>query len=342
MNRVQLKRTLASAAAATAVATTAGVGAAPVMAQPDSASEAQQQLQDLSRKAEKLTEDQKKAEDDHKARQADLERATAEADTAQQVAEGARGEEQQFRGGVDQFTRASYQGARMNKLSALLVSENPDDYLDRAATLDVISRDNNEAISRLADATSRAEKAESQAGQARDRAAKAEADSARIAGEITEKKAAADAKIEKVKEQYEQLSPDVQESMSDSSSMAPLGGSGAAVEAVNAALSVQGSPYVFGAKGPDQFDCSGLVQWAYEQAGVEVSSSTQSQVSEGESVSESEAKPGDIVFFYDSASHNGLYIGDGQIVHAPTEGQTVTVEQMDYMGEVNDIRRVAG
>ena len=118
-----------------------------------------------------------------------------------------------------------------------------------------------------------------------------------------------------------------------------LMGAGAAATAVNAALRKQGSPYVWGAKGPDRFDCSGLVQWSYEQAGVSLPASTRSQVSVGRKVSESDLRPGDVIFYYGSASHDAIYIGGGKVVHAPTEGQTVTTEEMDYMGDINTIRR---
>lgn len=337
------KRTLRGAFAVTAVITTIGVTSGPAAAEPDApedASQAQQQLRELSRHAEELTEKYKKAEDDHAAKQAELEGATAKAERSERVAEQARGEEERFRGQVDELTQASYQGARLNKMSALLVSETPNDFLDRASTLDALAKDNNDMIKRFSTATQQAESSEREARAARDRAAKAEADSARIQKQIAAKKSAMDDQVAKVEEQYDSLSEQEQDSLSgDSSDVDSITGSGSAIDAVNAALSKQGTPYVFGAKGPDEFDCSGLVQWAFSQSGVELPSSTQSQISEGEEVSQDEMEPGDVIFFYSSGSHNGIYIGDGQIVHAPTEGQDVTVEEVEYMGDVNSVRR---
>src|SRR5699024_5804366 len=127
--------------AVTAVITTLGVTSGPATAEPDApadASEAQQKLADLSRQAEELTEKHKKAEDDHNAKKAELEKSKAEAEQAEQVAKQAHAEEEKFRGQVDDLTQASYQGARLNKLSALLVSESPNDFLDRASTLDAL------------------------------------------------------------------------------------------------------------------------------------------------------------------------------------------------------------
>jgi cell wall-associated NlpC family hydrolase len=335
---------MSGALAATVVATAVGVSSTPAIAQPPgNASESQKQLRELGRQAEELTEAYKKAQDDHAKRQGDLNRANADAEQAGRVAAQGRAEEERFRKQVDHLVRASYKGARMSELSALLVSETPNDFLDRASALEMLAKENNDAVKVLASATDRAEGAERQAHSARGRAAKAEADAARIKGEIAGKKGAMDAQVAKVKQQYNSLSQQEQESMSSGSSMVgALLGSGSAIKAVNAALSKQGSPYVFGAKGPDEFDCSGLVQWSFRQAGVSLPSSTQSQISGGKEVSQSEMKPGDVVFFYSSGSHNGIYIGGGKIVHAPTEGQNVTVEEVEYMGEVNTVRRFTG
>ena len=119
----------------------------------------------------------------------------------------------------------------------------------------------------------------------------------------------------------------------------PLAGTGAAITAVNAALDKQGSPYASGRSGPSRFDCSGLVQYAYEQAGIKLPSSTKAQRTEGRRVSQSDLRPGDVLFFYRSGSHAGIYVGDGKVVHAPGTGQGVKVENYKYVGPVNTIRR---
>ncbi len=340
--KLSLRGTLA---AATVAAATFGISVTPAIAAPDqpgNASDAAKQLREVSREAEAVTEEYKKAEDDHAQRQADLDRAHAETAQAMQVADQARAEEERFRGQVDELTGAAYQGANMNEVSALMVSESPNEFLDRASALHALGKDNRDAVDALSGATDQAESAEKRASDARARAAQAEAESARIQGEIGGKKAAMDAQVAKVKQTYNSLSQQEQESLSSSSSVGALAGTGKAIQAVNAALSKQGSPYVYGAKGPSQFDCSGLVQYAYEQAGVDLPGSTKSQISEGKKVSQSEMKPGDVIFFYSSGSHNGIYIGGGKMVHAPTEGQSVTVEEVKYMGKVNSVRRFAG
>ncbi|GAB3696042.1 C40 family peptidase [Saccharopolyspora tripterygii] len=334
-----------TALVAAAALSTVVLGSAPATAEPESgeASQAAQKLRELSKQAEVLTEDYKKAQDDHTAKRNDLDRFNAEAQQADRVAGEARVQEEQLRGQVDRLSKASYKGSQMNSIAAVLDSENPDAFLDRASTLDLMAQHNSESVRAFSDATHRAEGARRQAFDARAGAEKAEADAARLEGDIAGRKKEMDAQVAKVKEQYNELSEKDKGILSGvKSTVGQLAGSGAAIKAVNAALSKQGSPYVYGAKGPSQFDCSGLVQYAYKQAGVDLPGSTRSQVSVGRSVSQSEMKPGDIIFFYSSASHDGIYIGNGKMVHAPTEGQTVTVEEVEYMGEINSVRRVAG
>jgi hypothetical protein len=105
-----------------------------------------------------------------------------------------------------------------------------------------------------------------------------------------------------------------------------------AAKAVQAAESKIGSPYVYGATGPDSFDCSGLTSYAYAAAGVSLPRSSGDQAGVGTPVSRSELKPGDLVFFYSPISHVGLYIGGGKMVHARTFGQPVAVTSVDQAG----------
>ncbi|MFD9070142.1 C40 family peptidase [Streptomyces lasiicapitis] len=92
-----------------------------------------------------------------------------------------------------------------------------------------------------------------------------------------------------------------------------------------------GKPYVWGATGPDSFDCSGLTQAAWKTAGISLPRTTWDQVKVGTTVPTSSAKPGDLVFFYDDISHVGIYIGDGKMIHAPKPGANVRVESIYYM-----------
>ncbi|MFH8895156.1 NlpC/P60 family protein [Streptomyces coeruleorubidus] len=104
-----------------------------------------------------------------------------------------------------------------------------------------------------------------------------------------------------------------------------------AAAAVSYAYQKLGSPYVWGATGPDAFDCSGLVQAAYRSAGVSLPRTTYSQIDAGRRVSRSELLPGDLVFFYAGISHVGIYVGNGRMIHAPNSSAPVRVAPLDEM-----------
>lgn len=101
---------------------------------------------------------------------------------------------------------------------------------------------------------------------------------------------------------------------------------GRAGVAVRAALSRLGRPYVWGATGPNQFDCSGLVQWAYAQAGIHLDRTTYQQINDGIPVPRSRVRPGDLVFPH--AGHVQLAIGNNLVVEAPYSGATVRISRL--------------
>jgi peptidoglycan DL-endopeptidase CwlO len=109
---------------------------------------------------------------------------------------------------------------------------------------------------------------------------------------------------------------------------------GRAAVAVRAALSRLGRPYVWGATGPDQFDCSGLVQWSYAQAGIRLHRTTFQQINDGIPVPRSQVRPGDLVFPH--AGHVQLAIGNNLVVEAPNPGASVRVSRL---GNNVEIRR---
>jgi cell wall-associated NlpC family hydrolase len=107
-----------------------------------------------------------------------------------------------------------------------------------------------------------------------------------------------------------------------SSVSAPSAGNAQAV--LNEAYKYLGAPYVWGATGPTTFDCSGFTQYVYEHgAGVDISRTTYSQINVGQSVSQSDLQPGDLVFT--NPGHVGIYVGNGQMINAPHTGDVVKV-----------------
>jgi peptidoglycan DL-endopeptidase CwlO len=103
----------------------------------------------------------------------------------------------------------------------------------------------------------------------------------------------------------------------------PGAANGRAALAVRAALSRLGRPYVWGATGPTQFDCSGLVQWSYAQAGVHLGRTTYQQIDDGIPVPRSQVRPGDLVFPH--AGHVQMAIGNNLVVEAPYSGASVRI-----------------
>ncbi|GAB3474772.1 C40 family peptidase [Nocardiopsis coralliicola] len=131
-------------------------------------------------------------------------------------------------------------------------------------------------------------------------------------------------------------------------------GFGAGAEAAQWALAQLGKPYVFGANGPDAFDCSSLTQQAWAAAGVGIPRVTTDQYQAGQHIPADQLQPGDLLF-YDTSdlgapgappTHVTMYIGDGQMVNAPSSGQSVRTEPVEggdvypprFMGAVRPIR----
>ncbi|WP_131784591.1 NlpC/P60 family protein [Protofrankia symbiont of Coriaria ruscifolia] len=117
----------------------------------------------------------------------------------------------------------------------------------------------------------------------------------------------------------------------------PAIGSGGAAVAVAQARAQLGKPYVWGAAGPDAFDCSGLTQWVWAKAGVALSHFTGAQWNEGRRIPRDELMPGDLVFFGEDLHHVGIYIGGGNMIDAPRTGTVIRVEPVwwtTYAGAV--------
>jgi peptidoglycan DL-endopeptidase CwlO len=107
-----------------------------------------------------------------------------------------------------------------------------------------------------------------------------------------------------------------------------INGSGSSV--IDYSYKFIGKPYVWGAEGPNAFDCSGFTQYVYKHFGVNLPHYTGYQVQRGVAVSKSDLRAGDLVFFhtYTSFSHVGLYIGNGKFIHASSGSHKVTISNL--------------
>jgi cell wall-associated NlpC family hydrolase len=92
---------------------------------------------------------------------------------------------------------------------------------------------------------------------------------------------------------------------------------------INFAMAQRGDPYVWGGDGPNVWDCSGLVHAAFARSGINTSRSTKTLINEGRAIGRAALMRGDLVF--PSSGHVGIYIGNGQMIHAPQSGDVVKV-----------------
>lgn len=121
------------------------------------------------------------------------------------------------------------------------------------------------------------------------------------------------------------------EAAGDNKDKASRGAISKGSEVVNYSYKFLGKPYVYGAAGPNAFDCSGLTQYVYNRFGIDLSRTTYSQVNQGVKVDRSNLIAGDLVFFNTegSISHVGIYIGNGEFIHAPRTGKPVMVSSLN-------------
>ncbi|MFE2188813.1 NlpC/P60 family protein [Streptomyces sp. NPDC059455] len=115
--------------------------------------------------------------------------------------------------------------------------------------------------------------------------------------------------------------------------------SGRAATAFGAVRAALGLPYAWGQAGPTAFDCSGLMQWAYAHAGVAIPRTSQAQAHAGQPVPLSQARPGDLVVYRSDASHVAMYAGNGQVIHAPYPGARVRYDPVGML-PISSITRV--
>ncbi len=330
-----------STALAAAVVVAALAAPAPAVAQP--ASDALAEYERLSREAERLHEEHLEAQEELAAKRGELDRATADLTEAARLGETARADEEAFRGRVDLLTEATFQGARLDGLSALLVSGSQQDFLNRMSALGVLAADSEEALGRLSAAVDSAELARTGARDAQQRAAAATGEAERLVAELAERESAAQRQVSDARAHYRSLSAADKATLAapgDTSAVAvPAGAAGAALRF---ALDQRGEPYVFGSNGPDSWDCSSLTQAAYRAAGVSIPRTTYTQATVGRAVSRAEVQPGDLIIYYAGQSHVAMAVDGVRAVHASTEGVPVKIADIDSIGPISTIRRVVG
>jgi cell wall-associated NlpC family hydrolase len=236
---------------------------------------------------------------------------------------------------------AQYRSGGIDPSLALLFSDDPEDYLDKATRLDRITAHQAGELKDLQDAMRElAQDREEAAGKLR--ALEKSRRTVAVHKKTVERKLATARRLlnslpDAERDAYDRASRSGRGDMPYLSGATAASGRGAA--AVAAARSVVGRPYVWGANGPSGFDCSGLTQWSYAQAGVSLPRTSQAQRYAGRQVPLSEARPGDLVVYRDDASHVGMYMGNGQVIHAPYPGAPVRYDPVGMM-PVSSVTRV--
>lgn len=225
-----------------------------------------------------------------------------------------------MRDSLGSLAGAQYRSGAVDPSVALLFSDDPDDYLDTAAALDRINahqagelHDLQQAMRELSQ--NRAEASGKLAELEKSRKAVAQHKRA-VEGKLAAARRLLDSLPDEERAAYDRASRSGRTDVPDlSGAVAPSGRAAAAVAAARSAL---GKPYVWGSTGPHGFDCSGLMVWSYGQAGVGLPRTSQAQRYAGTQVPLSQARPGDLVTYRPDASHVGMYVGNGQVIHAPT------------------------
>ncbi|MFE2994930.1 NlpC/P60 family protein [Nocardia sp. NPDC059246] len=303
---------------------------------PASAGEAVQRLIDLSRQSEQLNQQALDAQSDLDTKAAAAGVADQRAADAAATLDAAKAEIRRYQPVIDRAATSALLGSRTNRLTSLLVSNSPQQLLDQMSIVDFVGARTNDQLGQYEQATDAASVAEAAARSAADTARAVSAAADAVRKDLESKRAALQGSMAQVIAAWGQLSAGDKSALAGS--MFPPGFDrdsllrglvpGSGTSALAAGLTRVGDPYVWGATGPDQFDCSGLVQWAFHQVGKSVPRTSQQQSSYGTPVDEKDLQPGDVVFFYSDISHVGIYAGNGLMLHASTFGVPVQVAPM--------------
>ncbi|MFD4322126.1 NlpC/P60 family protein [Streptomyces sp. NPDC058548] len=325
--------TVLTAAAATAAAT---FGAVPASADPGAGSAATRATVDrLFEEAEKATEGYNRAD----------EKADALRRTVSQAQDSlARGQERinHMRGALGSVAGAQYRSGGIDPALALLLSSDPDTYLDRASALDRITARQGAALGELRREQRRLSQKRSEARTALVELERSRAEVARhkrvVEGKLAEARRVLASLTVEERADFDRASRSAgrTEELPPMPEAAP--GSSRAAAAVIAARSAVGKPYVWGATGPSAFDCSGLMVWSYRKAGISLPRTSSAQRYAGRQVPLSQAQPGDLVTYRGDASHVGIYAGNGQVIHAPYPGARVRYDPVNMMSHVTVTR----
>ncbi len=355
--RTARRALVALAGAAGILLATVPASAAP--ANPATADEAAELIAARGHDLEALAEQFNEARENLAAQQAAAQAAQVEVERATAVlAEAQRS--------VRGVARSAYTGSGLNSFQAMMVSGSADEFVNRMSTLQMVAGHQNELLAVAADANVAAAQAEAQLQAS---AAEAQRQYETVSGQKTD----LERQIAEYRSIHDRLTAEEQRAVAAAAATAHASGAAhaagsadserasraerteplaaasapvvadgqAAQVAIDTAMAQRGKPYVWAAGGPTAFDCSGLTQFAFRATGINLPHSSRMQSLMGQAVSRDDLQPGDLVFFRSPVSHVGIYIGGGQMVHAPTSGDVVKVASVDAVGGYAGARRIS-
>ncbi|MEE1942481.1 NlpC/P60 family protein [Streptomyces sp. TRM 70361] len=315
---------------------TATAAAAVALSSQAAQAEPTPSKKDVKAKVDKLYEEAEHATEKYNGAKEKQEKLEKQVGNLQDSVARGQGELNKLRDSLGSMATAQYRSGGIDPSLQLFLSSDPDSYLDKASALDQLSSKQTEALKKI-------QAKQRTLAQQREEASDKLADLEATRKELEGKKKKIQGKLSEAQRLLNTLTAQERAALAkeeeranrasaervDLGSTAPS--SGRAGAAFSAAQSKVGSPYVWGATGPNSFDCSGLTSWAYSQAGVSLPRTSQAQANAGTRISKGELAVGDLVFFYSDLHHVGLYAGNGQILHAPKPGANVRYESINNM-----------
>ncbi|MFD3486104.1 NlpC/P60 family protein [Streptomyces sp. NPDC058665] len=243
----------------------------------------------------------------------------------------------ELRNRLGSVATAQYRSGGLDPSVQLLLSTDPDSYLDKASDLDRLSDRQAETLKQYQSRQRTSQQLRARAGEQ----LKALQDTRK---ELGNKKKEIQGKLAKAQTLLNSLTAEEraeraaeEDRVNRDSDRVDLGDEASASQrgaaAFAAAKSRVGMPYVWGAAGPNSFDCSGLTSWAFQQGGVAIPRTSQDQANVGTRINSLSAlKPGDLIIMRTDLSHVGFYAGNGQILHSPKPGAQVRYESIARSG----------
>jgi len=232
---------------------------------------------------------------------------------------------------ISQLAAENYMGSGLDPALQALSASDPDQVLRQASTITEMDQSSGNRVNAL-------NQAEAQAQRARETAEQQIANVQTIQSQMNAKRDAINAKIDKVNSAAMSQAMAVYTATGNFPNITIPTANTVGAQALQAALTRRGYPYVWGAAGPTQFDCSGLVVWSYAQEGISLPHYTGALWNSGVHVSRADLEPGDLIFYFADISHVSIYLGNGLQIEASTFGVPVKVDAVSWGSVVGEVR----